>query len=199
MCLFIDINQHEDLKPKIAKQDIFGYKVLLYSSNRKEFYTPFMNISVDVTANLECRCFQKIPQRITDRCYVIDKAIHLFSDLTTVLEVAQWCIRNIPNFGTAYTFACVYRVTIPKRNNYWIGLNSDLCTKSICFEDMVAVFCDSFVNIGRDSTFLQKECIALLKDGVNEDILRKFFYSVDVDKIIREYTEAELGILEPAY
>lgn len=199
MCLFIDINQHKDLKPKIAKQDIFAYKVLLYSSNRKEFYTPCMNVSVDVNTNFKCSVFQNTPHQIYDRWYIIDEAIHLRSNLTVALRDAQWYVRNIPDFGTKYTFACVYRVALPKRNKYWVGIHNDICTESISFKDMVAVFCDSFVNTGRDSTFLQKECIALLRDGVNEDILLRFFYSIDVEKIIRECTEAELGILEPTY
>lgn len=207
MCLFINTNQHKDLKPKIAKQDIFGYKVLLYSSSRKEFYTPYMNTPVDITAEFKCKRFQNTPQdafvdfhmRPGSFLYCIDKAIHLYSTVGYAIDAAQSCISQIFNITGTYTFACVYRVAIPKGNKYWIGMFNSMCTKSISFKDIVAVFCNNIINTGRDLTFLQQECINLLKDGVNEDILRSFFYSIDVDKIIREYTEAELGILEPAY
>lgn len=200
MCLFVNINEHKNLKPKIARQDIFGYKVLLYSSTRKEFYTPYRNVSVDVTAKLKCKCFQNTPQIVTYDPYkcVIEEAVHLYSNLKSALDSAQWHITNARRTHP-YLFACVYLVTIPKGKKYWIGMHNDMCTQSISFKDIVDVFCDSFVNIGRDSTFLQHECIALLKDGVNEDILRKFFYSIDVNKIIREYTKAELSTLKPMY
>jgi len=191
MCLFIDIKKHKNLKPKIARQDVFGYKVLLYSCSRKEFYTPYMHIPVDVTTELKCRRFQNTPQiLINNEVYCINKAIHLFSTVKNAIDNAQLCISKISNMANTYTFACVYRVTIPKGNKYWIGMYYDICTKSICFKDIIQVFCDPPINTGRSLKFLQNKCINLLRDGVNEDILRNFFYSIDVDKIICEYTEA---------
>ncbi len=167
---------------------------MLYSGLRKEFYTPYKQISVDVTANLECKRFQNTPQRIYGYYYdfyIINKAIHIFSNLETATYNATSFINKAFKADT-YTFACIYYIIIPKGTKYWIGKYNDMCAKSICFRDIVHVFCNRFANTGRNTTFLQNKCITLLKDGVNEDILRNFFHSKNVDKIICKYTEAEL-------
>lgn len=201
MCLIINPIEHENLKPRIAKQDIFGYKVLLYKCSKKKFYTPYTLTPVDITAEFKCKRFQNTPETIQGvyTLHYIDRAIHIYSALEPARYIAQKMICDISNTTSTYVFACIYRVTIPKGNKYWIGAYKQMCTKSILFKDIVATFCNRAINTGKNLKSLQRECINLLKDGVNEDILRNFFYSIDVDKIIREYTEAELGILEPTY
>ena len=131
MCLIVNRFRHWQLKPKVAKKDIFCYKILEIdtASYRKLIRTPYQG---DLINNFD-KCIT--PDYFQEKFkmgkqLIIEHGIHSFRNITAAknknLELLIGCLRN----NIQYVIAFCY---IPKGTKYWIGKDCDYCSECLMF------------------------------------------------------------------
>jgi len=130
MCLIINLREHPDKKPKVAKKKIRCYKILVLVKGTNKYYTPIHG--AEITSNtLKCDFFDDVPQEEEER--YIFHGIHSFKNILScflyIMNLRLWTANTTKKL-------LIKKSIIPKGTNYWIGVIGDYCSERIIIKGL---------------------------------------------------------------